>query len=80
MKLICAGLGISAADCHWCNGAMGVPITFLEKHSPEQFRIIGATESEGKGFSQGLWNPESKVSQPVVRGSRAYKRIFIKTA
>lgn len=32
-------------------GAMGVPITFLDKYNPEQFEIIGATESEGKGFS-----------------------------
>ena len=57
---------------------MGVPITFLDKYSPEQFEIIGATESEGKGFSNGLWNYDSKIAQPVVNGSRVYKRIFIK--
>ncbi len=78
MKLICAGLGIPGAETRWCNGAMGVPITFLDKYSPKQFRIIGATESEGKGFSQGLWNPKSKIAQPVINGCRAYKRIFIK--
>ncbi len=59
-------------------GVMGVPISFLDKYSPEQFEIIGATESEGKGFSEGLWNPTSKISQPVVRNNRIYKRIFIK--
>ena len=37
------------------NGIMGVPITFLHKYNPEQFEILGATESEGKGFSNGLW-------------------------
>lgn len=59
-------------------GAMGVPITFLDKFSPEQFEIIGATESEGKGFSNGLWDESSKVAQAVVNGQRIYKRIFIK--
>ena len=61
-----------------CNGVMGVPITFLDKYSPDQFEIIGATESEGKGFSNGLWNPESGVAQPIVQGQRRYKRLFIK--
>ena len=27
---------------------MGVPISFLDKYCPEQFEIVGATESEGK--------------------------------
>jgi len=57
---------------------MGVPVTFMNKYNPEQFEIIGATESEGKGFSNGLWDKESKISQPVVNKKRVYKRIFIK--
>nr|WP_314635759.1 adenine-specific methyltransferase EcoRI family protein [uncultured Porphyromonas sp.] len=60
------------------DGVMGVPITYLDKHNPEQFEIIGATESEGKGFSSGLWDASSKVSQPMVNGKRVYKRIFIR--
>lgn len=59
-------------------GVMGVPISFLDKYSPDQFEIVGATESEGKGFSAGLWNETSNVSQPVVSNKRIYKRIFIK--
>ncbi|MFN8284656.1 MAG: adenine-specific methyltransferase EcoRI family protein [Chitinophagales bacterium] len=59
-------------------GIMGVPITFMDKYNPEQFEIIGATESEGKGFSNGLWNEESKVAQAMVNQKRVYKRIFIK--
>jgi hypothetical protein len=59
-------------------GIMGVPITFMDKYSPNQFEIIGATESEGKGFSNGLWDVNSKVSQPLINKKRAYKRIFIK--
>lgn len=60
------------------NGAMGVPITFMTKYNPEQFEILGATESEGKGFSNGLWHAESKVAQPLINGKKIYKRIFIK--
>ena len=60
------------------DGVMGVPITFLGKYSPEQFEILGATESEGKGFSQGLWDSVSGVAQPLVNGNRLYKRIFIR--
>ena len=57
---------------------MGVPISFLDKFCPEQFEIIGATESEGKGFSNGIWDFASKIAQPLINGKRAYKRIFIK--
>lgn len=57
---------------------MGVPISFLDKYCPEQFEILGATESEGKGFSNGLWIEESKVAQPLVNKERIYKRLFIK--
>lgn len=60
------------------DGVMGVPITFLDKYNPEQFEIIGATESEGKGFSNGIWNKNSKVAQPLVNGERKYKRVFIR--
>ncbi len=59
-------------------GVMGVPISFLSKYSPEQFEILWATESEGRWFSNGLWNEVSKVSQPLIRNERVYKRIFIK--
>ncbi len=59
-------------------GAMGVPISFLTKYCPEQFEILGATESEGAGFSNGLWLPDSKAKQAIVEGNRVYKRLFIK--
>ena len=64
------------ANSIYCNGCMGVPITFLDKYSPEQFAIFGATESEGKGFSNGLWIEESRIAQPVVNKQRRYKRLF----
>lgn len=59
-------------------GAMGVPITFITKYNPEQFEIIGATESEGTGFSSGLWKPESGIAQAAINGKRVYKRLFIR--
>lgn len=60
------------------DGAMGVPITFLDKYNPKQFEIIGATESEGKGFSNGLWDERSGVSQALVNKERKYKRLFVR--
>jgi hypothetical protein len=60
------------------DGVMGVPISFIDKYSPEQFEILGATESEGRGFSEGLWNVDSKVMQALVNQERVYKRIFIR--
>lgn len=62
------------------NGVMGVPISFLDKYCPEQFIIIGATESEGKGFSGGIWHNTSGIAQPTINSERIYKRIFIKKA
>lgn len=58
--------------------AIGVPITFLDKYNPKQFEIIGATESEGKGFSNGLWDSSSGIKQALVNGVRKYKRLFIR--
>jgi hypothetical protein len=59
------------------DGVMGVPISFLDKYCPDQFEIVGATESEGKGFSMGLWL--GGTSQATVNGQRVYKRLFIKS-
>lgn len=59
-------------------GIMGVPITFMNKYNPEQFEIIGATESEGKGFSNGIWDKNSNVAQAMINGKKVYKRIFIR--
>ena len=61
----------------YCNGVIGTPITFLDKWSPEQFELFGATESEGTGFSNGLWHSSSKIAQPLIRTNRKYKRLFI---
>jgi modification methylase ecoRI len=64
-----------------CNydGVMGVPITYLDKHNPDQFEILGITESNGRGFSIGLWDEASKKAHPYVKGEKKYARIFIRT-
>ncbi|MBR2518507.1 MAG: adenine-specific methyltransferase EcoRI family protein [Selenomonadaceae bacterium] len=59
-------------------GVMGVPITFLDKYNPNQFEILGATESEGTGFSNGLWHEDSQFRQATIDGKKIYKRIFIR--
>ena len=45
---------------------MGVPISFLDKYCPDQFEIIGITESEGKGASNGIFNAQLPVTQPLT--------------
>lgn len=59
------------------DGVMGVPITFLYKYCLDQFEIVGATESEGTGFSNGVFSG-GDVKQALVNGQRVYKRIFIR--
>ena len=61
------------------DGVMGVPITYLDKHNPDQFEILGITESNGRGFSTGLWDEASKMAHPYVKGEKKYARIFIRT-
>ncbi|HEZ5391873.1 TPA: adenine-specific methyltransferase EcoRI family protein [Neisseria lactamica] len=58
------------------DGTMGVPITFLDKHNPEQFEIIGMGEDNGTGYSGGVWLGGSKSC--LINGKAKFKRIFIK--
>ena len=56
------------------NGIMGVPITFLDRFSPDQFEIIGITnhgDMAGIPFKNGNCFAE-------VGGKRMYVRIFIR--
>lgn len=56
-------------------GIMGVPISFLDKHCPEQFDIVGATGI--KGFADDICKPKSSTTTAIVDGKCVYKRIFI---
>lgn len=59
------------------SGVMGVPISYFDKHCPEQFEIVGTTEN---GLcDKSLWiNPDEKHNEPFLNGKKLYTRILIK--
>jgi hypothetical protein len=58
------------------DGVMGVPISFLDKYSPEQFEIVGLAAGNIRGLS-GL---ESKTGKdgPYINGKLKYGRVMIR--
>ena len=61
-----SGLSSSAR----CNGIMGVPITFLDKYNPEQFKIIG--------LDRYIPNNPRYGHRFTIDGKETYARILIK--
>lgn len=63
-----------------CNypGYMGVPISFLAKHCPEQFRIIGMTRPWKNNGLEFLRKPYPTYHTGYVMGRAKYDRIIIK--
>lgn len=66
-------------------GAMGVPITFLDKYNPDQFEILGSFNAGQHGEDIGATKTEIenngkilKWNGPVVNGKPLYKRIVIR--
>lgn len=61
-------------------GIMGVPISFLEKYSPEQFEILGSDYDIKEGKLPMLIDPtwNGKLDRGYIDGKRIYSRIFIK--
>lgn len=57
-------------------GAMGVPITFMDKYNPDQFEIIGMGEDNGRGYSGGIWKGGSLKC--LINSKAKFKRLFIK--
>lgn len=61
------------------NGVMGVPITFLDKYSPEQFEILGLSASAGYNEEiVGIPFLGDKDARPLLNGKNTYARIFIR--
>jgi hypothetical protein len=58
------------------NGVMGVPISFLNKYSPEQFEIVGLAAGNIRGLA-GIPTKTGKDG-PYINGKLKYGRIFIK--
>lgn len=67
------------------HGAIGVPITFLEKYNPEQFEIVGSFNAGAHGEELGATKTET-ISKgkalmwngPVVNRNPLFKRIVIR--
>ena len=57
-------------------GVMGVPITFLSKHNPKQFEIIGLLAGNIKGLA-GIPSSAAKDG-PYINGKLKYGRILIR--
>lgn len=62
------------------NGIMGVPISFLDKYSPEQFEIIGSDYDVKDGKLPELINQDwiGKLDRGYINGKRIYSRVLIK--
>lgn len=52
------------------NGLMGVPITFMDKYSPDQFEIVGV-------LNHGC-DSEFDLAKPTLNGKDLYSRILIR--
>ncbi len=61
-------------------GVMGVPITFMDKHNPEQFEIVGRADANiaNEGNRYHIKGFADKGGAPMVAGKFIYKRILIK--
>ena len=68
------------------DGVMGVPITFLDKYSPEQFEIIWQASGNTKASApkeilerlKYKQHPEDRGGCTIINGNRTYGRILIK--
>ena len=54
------------------DGAMGVPVTFVDKYNPEQFEIIGHIGSVG---ADGVYSFANAI---YINGQKKFKRILIR--
>jgi len=61
------------------DGAMGVPITYIDKYNPEQFKILGMSASAGYDKEiVGIPFLGGKDARPLINGKNTYARVFIK--
>ena len=63
-------------------GVMGVPITFMNNHNPEQFKILGsrrwAKSKELLKVYTGSSVPPENDKKSLINGKETYDRIFIR--
>ena len=58
------------------DGVMGVPITFMDKYSPEQFEIVGGT-ANGQVPNATKIGHYRTYNNPVIGGRKVYQRILV---
>lgn len=56
-------------------GIMGVPITFLDKYNPQQFKLLGIMNT-GE-LNPGIRYPNTPHGRPLINGKELYLRILI---
>ena len=63
----------------YCNGIIGVPVTFLDKMNPNQFKIIGRADGNIKYDTPECYIPgfADKGGAPMINTKFLYKRILI---
>jgi hypothetical protein len=62
-------------------GVMGVPISFLDKYSPEQFEILGSQRWDKSEVLKNLYRGEKTLHtdlKTTIQGKETYDRIFIR--
>lgn len=60
-------------------GTMGVPITFLDKHNPDQFEIVGSSRTLGKPMSEIAEKGTYSQGGPrfyLDNGNATYRRLY----
>lgn len=58
-------------------GVMGVPITFLDKYSPDQFEIVGGTANGQVPNAMKIGHYRT-YNNPVIGGRKVYQRILVR--
>ena len=60
------------------DGAMGVPVTFFTKYNPEQFKVIGLTDStDCSPEVEKVRIPNTFRGRGMINGKQKYARILI---
>lgn len=83
IKILKEEYGYTDEEINYCNGVIGVPITFLEKYNPDQFEILGITSGRNE-FNKEAW-PTKRYKHAVqhnkdgtiANGSKANTRATI---
>jgi len=62
-----------------CNGAMGVPLTFLDKHNPDQFEILGLSGNADYPMTRKYGKKERVVDGVRMKSNTGTLRAVIRT-